>query len=48
MVVNPCVCCGEEAPEGSQVCWSCERTRIDYKTKPKLIDKIKEWLKIGR
>ena len=23
MIVNPCVCCGVEVPEGSQVCWSC-------------------------
>ena len=23
-VTNPCVCCGEETPEGRQVCWQCE------------------------
>jgi hypothetical protein len=35
MVVNPCVCCGEEAPEGSQVCWGCEHEDDNEKNKIK-------------
>lgn len=50
MNVNPCVCCDEEAPEGSQICWSCEHgytNQVGYteKNKYKLIDKIKEWFR---
>lgn len=34
-VANPCVCCGEEAPEGLQYCGRCKHRAENPDKKPK-------------
>ena len=35
---NPCVCCGEYAVEGEQLCWRCQQGLTNTKTAKNCFD----------
>lgn len=48
-MINRCVCCGEEIPEGRTVCWRCEHGELPdrkERRKPWLFKRLRQMIAI--